>query len=136
MPWNYHTAARTSKTFQIVIRSRTFIVSVDRVKPAYILDGTQHVTTNTNSPPAQHHSFPATVATSATQASRATRSGRSVHFLARFNPSYSNPQTIMSEDNFRLIYYSYFHSVITYGIILWGNSSHSISVIRLQKKNN
>ena len=31
-------------------------------------------------------------------------------------------------------YYSYFHSVITYGLLFWGNSPDSIKIFRLQKK--
>jgi hypothetical protein len=30
--------------------------------------------------------------------------------------------------------YSYFHSLMNYGIIFWGNSTHSIHVFRLQKR--
>jgi len=33
-----------------------------------------------------------------------------------------------------MIYHSLFHAVMTYGIIFWGNSSHSIQVFRIQKK--
>jgi len=33
-----------------------------------------------------------------------------------------------------MIYHSLFHSVTSYGIIFWGNSSHSIQVFRTQKK--
>ena len=33
-----------------------------------------------------------------------------------------------------MIYYSYVHSIITYAIIFWGNSSHSISVFKIQKQ--
>lgn len=33
-----------------------------------------------------------------------------------------------------MIYYSYFQSVRTYGLLLWGNSSESIKIFRLQKK--
>jgi len=33
-----------------------------------------------------------------------------------------------------MIYHSLFHAVISYGIIFWGNSSHSIQVLRMQKK--
>ena len=32
-----------------------------------------------------------------------------------------------------MIYYSYFHSVITYGLLFWGHSSHSVKIFRLQK---
>jgi len=34
----------------------------------------------------------------------------------------------------KMIYYSYFHSVMTYGLVLWGHSSESIKIFRLQKK--
>ena len=33
-----------------------------------------------------------------------------------------------------MIYHFLFHAVMTYGIIFWGNSSHSIQVFRIQKK--
>jgi len=33
-----------------------------------------------------------------------------------------------------MIYHSLFHTVMSYGIIFWGNSSHSIQVFRMQKK--
>jgi hypothetical protein len=58
-PWTHHTAARkliahTDKMFKIFVGSRQVIVSAERVKPANILEGTQHdITTNTSSPPAQ-----------------------------------------------------------------------------------
>jgi hypothetical protein len=32
-----------------------------------------------------------------------------------------------------MIYHSLFHAVMTYGIIFWGNSSHSTQVFRMQK---
>jgi hypothetical protein len=32
------------------------------------------------------------------------------------------------------IYHSYFHSVMTYGLMFWGNSSHAEWVIKLQKR--
>jgi len=34
----------------------------------------------------------------------------------------------------RMIYYSYSHCVMTYGLLFWGNSPHSIKIFRLQKK--
>jgi hypothetical protein len=36
---------------------------------------------------------------------------------------------------FKAIYYAYFHSVMVYGIIFWGNSSSSKKVLQVQKKN-
>jgi hypothetical protein len=40
----------------------------------------------------------------------------------------------MSQDALKSIYYSYFHSLITYGIIFWGNPSHNSHIFWLQKK--
>ena len=41
---------------------------------------------------------------------------------------------LMSLDTLQLVYCSYFHSVMNYVIILWGNCSHSFHVSRLQKR--
>jgi hypothetical protein len=38
------------------------------------------------------------------------------------------------QDILKMVYHSNFHSVITYKIIFWGNSSHSNSVFKLQKR--
>jgi hypothetical protein len=43
-------------------------------------------------------------------------------------------RSFMSQDAFKSVYYSYFHSLITYGIIFWGNSSYSSHIFRLQKR--
>ena len=32
----------------------------------------------------------------------------------------------LSQDSLQMIYYSYFHSIMTYGIIFWGNSHIAI----------
>jgi hypothetical protein len=40
----------------------------------------------------------------------------------------------MSPDTVMFVYYSCFQSVTNYGIIFWGNSSHSICVFILQKR--
>jgi len=40
---------------------------------------------------------------------------------------------LMSEDIIKMIYYSHVHS-ITYGIILGGNSPHSINIFKIQKR--
>ena len=34
----------------------------------------------------------------------------------------------------KMIYYSYFHSVMAYSLLFWGNSPDSIKIFRLQKK--
>jgi hypothetical protein len=36
--------------------------------------------------------------------------------------------------NHKMIYYSYFHSVMTYGLLFWGLSSDSMKIFILQKK--
>ena len=41
---------------------------------------------------------------------------------------------LVTIDTLRMIYYSYFHSVMTYGLSFWGNSPDSIKIFRLQKK--
>jgi len=41
----------------------------------------------------------------------------------------------LSQDSLRMVYYSYFHSVLTYGLIFWGNSYYSNIIFRLQKRN-
>ena len=41
---------------------------------------------------------------------------------------------ILSVSNLKMIYFSYIHSIITYGIIFWGNSTGSNEVFKLQKK--
>jgi hypothetical protein len=40
----------------------------------------------------------------------------------------------MLQETLRMIYFSYVHSVMTYGIIFWGNSAHNIHIFRLQKR--
>ena len=40
----------------------------------------------------------------------------------------------MSASSIKLIYYAFFHWVMSYGIIFWGNSLHSSTIFRLQKK--
>jgi hypothetical protein len=40
----------------------------------------------------------------------------------------------VSQQMLKAIYYSYFHSIMSYGIIFWGQSANSIRVFRLQKR--
>jgi len=40
----------------------------------------------------------------------------------------------MSLGALKSVYHSYFHSLLSYGIIFWGNSSYSLHIFRLQKK--
>ena len=39
-----------------------------------------------------------------------------------------------NNDNLRSIYFAYFHSIASYGIILWGNSSYNRKIFTLQKR--
>jgi hypothetical protein len=43
-------------------------------------------------------------------------------------------KSVISTMNLRTIYFSYVHSIMTYGIIFWGNSSDSYNIFRLQKR--
>ena len=43
-------------------------------------------------------------------------------------------QTFLPLESLKLIYYSYFHSILTYGIIFWGNTPHSNAIFRMQKR--
>ena len=45
-----------------------------------------------------------------------------------------NAKTYMSASALKMIYYTFFHSAMNYGIMFWGNSSHSPMIFRLQKK--
>jgi hypothetical protein len=45
-----------------------------------------------------------------------------------------NIKSMMSLRSWRMIYFAYIHSVMTYGIILWGNSSYTIQIFSIQKK--
>jgi N6-adenosine-specific RNA methylase IME4 len=40
----------------------------------------------------------------------------------------------MSLDVLRSIYFSYAHSIISYGVIFWGNSSYSEDIFKIQKR--
>jgi hypothetical protein len=45
-----------------------------------------------------------------------------------------NIKPFMSVNTLKIIYYSYFHSVMTYDLIFWGNLSHTDMVFKLQKR--
>ena len=40
----------------------------------------------------------------------------------------------VSQNTLKIIYYSYFHSVMKYGLLFWGSSTESIKIFKLQKK--
>jgi hypothetical protein len=41
---------------------------------------------------------------------------------------------IMPAKTLKMVYYSYFHSLLIYGIIFWGNYSFSMHIFRIQKR--
>ena len=43
-------------------------------------------------------------------------------------------KSVISTMNLRKIYFSYVNSIMTYGVIFWGNSSDSYNIFRLQKR--
>ena len=43
-------------------------------------------------------------------------------------------QPLLSLDSLKLIYYSYFHSMFSYRIIIWGNNPQSNVIFRIQNK--
>jgi hypothetical protein len=40
----------------------------------------------------------------------------------------------LSQDLLLMTYFVYFHSIMSYGIIFWGNSSYAIKIFKLQKR--
>jgi hypothetical protein len=40
----------------------------------------------------------------------------------------------LTTNTLKIICYSYFHSVMTYGLLFWGNSPESVKIFRLQKR--
>jgi uncharacterized protein (UPF0332 family) len=45
-----------------------------------------------------------------------------------------NSKTYMSASLLKMIYYACFHSAMSYGIVFWGNSSHSSIIFRIHKR--
>jgi hypothetical protein len=45
-----------------------------------------------------------------------------------------NIKPLVSIDTMKIIYHAYFHSIMAYGIMFWGNSTHVGRVFKLQKK--
>jgi hypothetical protein len=41
---------------------------------------------------------------------------------------------VMSQMSLRMIYFAYVHSIMSYGIIFWGNSTHSNCIFKIQKR--
>jgi hypothetical protein len=40
----------------------------------------------------------------------------------------------LSQESLRMVYFSYFHSITTYGLVFLGNSHHRNTVLKLQKR--
>ena len=45
-----------------------------------------------------------------------------------------NAKTYMYVSSLKVIYYAFFHSVMSYGIIFWGNSSHGSIILEYKKR--
>jgi hypothetical protein len=45
-----------------------------------------------------------------------------------------NTRRYMSASSLKMIYYAFFHLVMIYGIIFWGNLSHSSIIFRMKKR--
>jgi len=43
-------------------------------------------------------------------------------------------QAIMSLETLRMVYFAYIHSIISYGIIFWGNQPYSDKIFKIQKR--
>ena len=41
-------------------------------------------------------------------------------------------RSVLSLELLKMIYYAYFHSVVAYGLVFWGNSSQSVNILKLQ----
>jgi hypothetical protein len=72
--------SRRDKTIRLLVRGRPTTVSTDRVKPAYMLSGTNQESPADNATPTV-----APPTTPSPPVARTTRSGHHVHFPARFN---------------------------------------------------
>jgi hypothetical protein len=40
----------------------------------------------------------------------------------------------MSQEVMKMVYYAYFHSAMSYGIIFWGSSTDSTKIFKMQKR--
>jgi hypothetical protein len=75
---------RTNKTFQLSVRGKTITVSVDRVKPGYMLNESAHRMAATDPSPTRLPQAPASQVTPSPPAAQTRRSGRHVRFPARY----------------------------------------------------
>jgi hypothetical protein len=54
--------------------------------------------------------------------------------LSKASYAIRSVKPLLSMDSLRMIYFSYAHSVMSYGIIFWGNSHLSNSIFKIQKR--
>jgi hypothetical protein len=54
--------------------------------------------------------------------------------LSSANFAMTAVKPFLSQNSLRMVYYSYFHSIMTYRLIFWGNSHYSNIIFRLQKR--
>jgi hypothetical protein len=40
----------------------------------------------------------------------------------------------LSQESLKMVYFSYFHSIMTYGLVFWGSSYHNNTIFKLQKR--
>jgi hypothetical protein len=45
----------------------------------------------------------------------------------------SSIKPFMSQETFKIVYHAYFHSIMSYGLIFWGNSSHGVKIVKIQR---
>jgi hypothetical protein len=38
----------------------------------------------------------------------------------------------MSQETLKMVYYAYFYSIVNYGLIFWGKSSHIVTIVKIQ----
>jgi len=43
-------------------------------------------------------------------------------------------KTMLLRKGLRMVYFSYVHSIISYGIIFWGYTPNSVQIFRMQKR--
>jgi hypothetical protein len=79
----YKVLSRRDKTLQLLVRGRPVTVSTDRIKPAFILNGTNYRSSSTPSATATPTTGP--TATPSQTPPRTMRSGCRVCFPSRFN---------------------------------------------------
>jgi hypothetical protein len=55
------------------------------------------------------------------------------HKLSAASYATRSVKPFMSQKTLKMVYYAYFHSIMSHGLILWGNSLHSANIFKIQK---